>query len=188
MQNHGRSNREISHVKHPRVDWFNTLRPRQNGNHFEDDIFKCIFVSNTFRLKIHWVYSLESHWQYVSVGSSYHYCDVIMGEMASQITSTTNVYSTVYSGADQRKYQSSESLVFLRGNSPVTGEFPAQMASGAENVSIWWRHRVNGDSHEACLLSLAFIYPWTFLDPLLIISRSNSSLKAILWQQSSMDH
>ena len=27
------------------------------------------------------------------------------------------------------------------GNSPVTGEFPAQMASNAENVSIWWRHR-----------------------------------------------
>ena len=26
------------------------------------------------------------------------------------------------------------------GNSPVTGEFPAQMANNAENVSIWWRH------------------------------------------------
>ena len=26
------------------------------------------------------------------------------------------------------------------GNSPVTGEFPTQMASNAENVSIWWRH------------------------------------------------
>ena len=28
------------------------------------------------------------------------------------------------------------------GNSPGTGEFPAQRASNAENVSIWWRHRV----------------------------------------------
>ena len=26
------------------------------------------------------------------------------------------------------------------GNSPGIGEFPAQMASNAENVSIWWRH------------------------------------------------
>ena len=26
------------------------------------------------------------------------------------------------------------------GNSPGTGEFPAQMGSNAENVSIWWRH------------------------------------------------
>ena len=28
------------------------------------------------------------------------------------------------------------------GNPPVTGEFPAQRASHAENVSIWWRHDV----------------------------------------------
>ena len=28
------------------------------------------------------------------------------------------------------------------GNSPGTGEFPAQMASNAENLSIWWRHHV----------------------------------------------
>ena len=27
-------------------------------------------------------------------------------------------------------------------NSPVTSEFPAHMASNAENVSIWWRHHV----------------------------------------------
>ena len=26
------------------------------------------------------------------------------------------------------------------GNSPVTGEFPAQRASNEENVSIWWHH------------------------------------------------
>ena len=29
------------------------------------------------------------------------------------------------------------------GNSPVTGELPAQMTSNAENVSIWWRHHDN---------------------------------------------
>ena len=28
------------------------------------------------------------------------------------------------------------------GNSPVTGEFPAQRASNTENVSIWWRHHI----------------------------------------------
>ena len=28
------------------------------------------------------------------------------------------------------------------GNSPVTGKFPAQRASDAENISIWWRLRV----------------------------------------------
>ena len=41
-----------------------------------------------------------------------HYTDVIMTTMASQITSLTVVYSTVYSDADQRTYQSSASLAF----------------------------------------------------------------------------
>ena len=36
------------------------------------------------------------------------------------------------------------------GNSPGTGEFPAQRATNAENVSIWWRHHVWRfvDTHE----------------------------------------
>ena len=56
-----------------------------------------------------------------------------MGAMAFQITSLTIVYSTVYSGADQREHQSSASLAFVWGTT-VTGEFPAQMANYAENV------------------------------------------------------
>ena len=44
-----------------------------------------------------------------------HYGDVIMGAVASQITSLTIVYLTVYSDADQRKHQSSASLAFVRG-------------------------------------------------------------------------
>ena len=75
-----------------------------------------------------------------------HYNDVTMGSMASQITNLTIVYSSVYSGADQRKHQSSTGL--CAGNSPGTGEFPAQMASDAENVSIWWRHH----DHDKLLL------------------------------------
>ena len=45
--------------------------------------------------------------------SHYHY--VIMGAIASQITSLTIVYSFVYSDVDQRKHQSSASLAFVRG-------------------------------------------------------------------------
>ena len=44
-----------------------------------------------------------------------HYDDVRMGAIASQITSLTIVYSTVYSDADQRKHQSSASLAFVWG-------------------------------------------------------------------------
>ena len=46
---------------------------------------------------------------------SIHYSDVIMTTIASQITSLTVVYSTVYSDADQRKHQSSTSLAFVWG-------------------------------------------------------------------------
>ena len=44
-----------------------------------------------------------------------HYNDVMMSVITSQITSLMIVYSTVYSGADPTKHQSSASLVFVRG-------------------------------------------------------------------------
>ena len=59
--------------------------------------------------------------------------------MACQVTSLRVVYSTVYSDADKRKHQSSASLAFVWG-SHRDRWIPAQRASYAENVSIWWRH------------------------------------------------
>ena len=62
-----------------------------------------------------------------------HYDDVIMSAMASQITSLTIVYSTVYSRADQRKHQSSALLAFVCGihrwpvNSPHKGPVTRKM-------------------------------------------------------------
>ena len=56
-----------------------------------------------------------------------YYSDVIMGAIASQITSVSIVYSTFCPGADQRKHQSSVSLALVRGihrwpvNSPHKG-------------------------------------------------------------------
>ena len=47
--------------------------------------------------------------------------------MASQITSLTIVYPTVYSGADQRKHQSSASLAFVQGESPHKGSVTWKM-------------------------------------------------------------
>ena len=64
-----------------------------------------------------------------------------MSEIASQITSLTIVYSTVYLDTDKKtsKLRVTGPCV---GKSPGTGEFPAQIVSNAENVSIWWRHNV----------------------------------------------
>ena len=75
-----------------------------------------------------------------------------MTTMESQITSLTVVYSTINSDADQRKHQSSALLAFVRGihrwpvNSP-------QMASYAENVSIWWRHHDIGNDTWAMIIT-----------------------------------
>ena len=64
-----------------------------------------------------------------------YYSDVIMRVMASQINGVSIVYSTVCSGADQRKHQSSASLAFVRGihrwpvNSPHKGPVTRKMFS-----------------------------------------------------------
>ena len=74
----------------------------------------------------------------------WHYNDVTMSTIyiASQITSLTIVYSSVYSSADQRKHQSSASLAFVRGihRGPVNS--PHKWPVTRKNVSIWWRHHV----------------------------------------------
>ena len=68
---------------------------------------------------------------YETCNISTHYNDVIMN--ASQITGLAIVYSCVYSGADQRKHQSSASLAFVRGiyrspvNSPHKGPVTRKM-------------------------------------------------------------
>ena len=70
--------------------------------------------------------------------SRLNYNDLIMRAMASQIISLTVVYQT----------QIKENIKAprhwpLRGEFTGTGEFPAQRASNAESVSIWWRHEWN---------------------------------------------
>ena len=60
----------------------------------------------------YWLFAVfQTLWQF----SCTHYNDVIMSAIASQITSLKIVYSIVYSDADQRKYQSSALLAFVRG-------------------------------------------------------------------------
>ena len=105
-----RSNVESSSVRssgnHPRAN--STYRSHQSLK------FHCKFAYLKFDLSnsFHEVISSEFP---VKMVRGEHYNDVTMDTMASQITSLTIVYSTVYSDADQRKYQSSASLAFVRG-------------------------------------------------------------------------
>ena len=52
------------------------------------------------------------------------------------------------------------------GNSPVRGKFPAERASNAENVSIWWRHyEVDIGSVNGLMPSGKQPISWTNIDP-----------------------
>ena len=93
------------------------------------NILMCIYVSFEFS-QMHWwrpdinirsACQVKCYWWCCYICRfdfrwvACHYDDVIMGVMASQITSLMIVYSTVYSGADQSKHQSSASLAFVLG-------------------------------------------------------------------------
>ena len=66
-----------------------------------------------------------------------------MSTMVFHVTSLMVVFSTVYSGTDKKKTSKFHVAGLCEGNSPMTGEFPAQRVSNAENVSIWWRHHAH---------------------------------------------
>ena len=72
--------------------------------------FSWVLLWHASMTQIEW-----SVWIHVWKREQLHYNDVIMGTIASQITSLTIVYSTVYPVADQRKHWSSSSLAFVWG-------------------------------------------------------------------------
>ena len=94
-----------------------------------------------------------------------HYNDVIMDTIASQITSLTFVYLTVYSDADQRNHQSPASLAFVRGihrrpvNSPHKWPVTRKMFSfddvinefvGQTDPHLSWRRSQTQERLELC--------------------------------------
>ena len=95
-------------------------------------------------------------------GTEFTHCDygdVIMGAIASQITSLTIVYSTVYSDADQRKHQSSASLAFVWGihrgpvNSPHKWPVTRKMFPLDDVIMLQEWHGPDGCSMRPCIQS-----------------------------------
>ena len=84
-----------------------------------------------------------------------NYSDVIMSAMATQNTGASIFCST----AEQKKSKLRVTGVCER-NPSVTGRFPSQRASNAENDSIWYGHHVIIDSRDiaAASLRMASIY------------------------------
>ena len=83
------------------------------------------------------------------------------------------------------------------GKSPGTGEFPAQMASNAENASIWWRHHVEichktsnglmnrGTSHQIYLQFILFCF---YIEHRLLQSIYQPPLTLLIKMTSNMMH
>ena len=121
-----------------------------------------------------------------------HYNEVIMSAMASQNASLTIVYSTVYSRCRSKKTSKLRVTGLCVGNSLVTGEFPAQKASNAENVSIWWRHH-DQNMHRLCMLvNNAFnsLRPHICVSKLTIVGSDNGLSpdrhQAIIWTNAGI--
>ena len=113
---------------------------------------------------------------------SIRYSDVIMGAMASQITGRTIVYSTVQ-GADQRKYQSSASLAFVRGihrwpvNSPHKGPVTRKMFPFDDVITFYIIYFVVGTSRISLIGPAG---PVSISDKTFIV-RSHEDLKLRDW-------
>ena len=118
----------------------------------------CEFGLNGTKCTLdHTSYSIPNlHHLYVTVYMD-HYDDVIMSAIASQITSLTIVYSTVYSDADQRKHQSSVSLAFVWGihrwiprtNGQLRGKCFHLMTSSCvipPSLGIFWEKQIQINS------------------------------------------
>ena len=95
--------------------------------HGDNSRYPLLLWRHRLRDRLFWCYILRDlPWSYCSDIWEPHYNDVKMSATASQITTLMIVYSTVYSGADQRKHQNSASLSFVLGihrwpvNSPHT--------------------------------------------------------------------
>ena len=87
-----------------------------------------------------------------------------MTTMASQITRLTVVYSIVYRAQIKENIKAPRYCP-LCGEFTGTGEFPAQRASNAENVSIWWRHHVSWHPFLRCQNSRVVLSVFYWLWP-----------------------
>ena len=108
----------------------------------------CELWSVVFGLdKFHILTSTALHWPSCMSNTStmdratvgFNYTDVIMTTMASQISSLTVVYSTVYSDAVQRKYESSASLAYV-WEIHRDRWLPRTKGQLRGKCFHWWRH------------------------------------------------
>ena len=77
-----------------------------------------------------------------------HHSDVIMSAVVSQITGFSFVCSTLLFRHKSKKTSKLRVTGLCEGNPPVTGGFPSERVSNAENVSMWWLNLISVSAHN----------------------------------------
>ena len=98
-----------------------------------DDVIICWLVPNKRYSSAGW--SLQwRHYKRLGVSDHQPHDDCLLGHLFRRRS---------------RKTSKLHVTGLCAGNSPVTGEFPIQRASNAENISIWWRHHVKHHCYKS---------------------------------------
>ena len=101
-----------------------------------------------------------------------------MTAVASEITSLTIVYSTVYSGADQRKHQSSASLAFVMGTGLLRNPHVKSSVNQHEFWNTIW-NLIEFSSWPKYLVQFPDLLMPSYLLRKLLVSSSSDALKMI---------
>ena len=149
----------VSYVKY--IFWFNIKRSRFHADYFHSGraMATCGWITNKCPLRF--------PERYVQL---FHYGDVIMGAIVSQIISLTIVYSTVSSDADQRKHQSSASLAFVWG-----------IHRGPVNSPHKWPVTRKMFPFDDFIMSLNFFPCW------ICIKSTGENLQNLTWQKNDQN-
>ena len=88
-------------------------------------------LESVFMKQIYWIHMYVHLW--------WHYMTSQWARWGLK-SPASRLFSQSFIPAQINEYIKAPCHWLCAGNSLVTGEFPAQMASNAENVSIWWHH------------------------------------------------
>ena len=128
---------------------------------------------------------------FIFLSSTKHYDAVIMTTIASQITSLTVVYSTVYSDADQRKHQSSASLAFGWGihRDRWIPRTKGQLRGKCFHLmtSSWWKQSRSGWGYHTIFFYVPFSYLFRFPDSKVHLITQISKFMGPTWGRHGAD-
>ena len=128
--------------------YFNTLRPWQDGQHFVDDIFKCIFSMEYiygFRLIFHWCFFLTAISKRQLLWAAKSYCSSLHFIWKIQFVKRDYILSTTVRNNERWGVSNISKKIQLYGvdDKYASNDIPSILIACTEKVltheTIWWR-------------------------------------------------